>query len=108
MKKLRGTGTEEFSFCKIHNTYPAENEPCWKCIDNFAADNQEPMIKDEEMHPLDFVTKCNNVNLSPHHFGGRDTWKDVLMLSCNIIENLIEENGDLTHTLYKISNLLPE
>ena len=25
----------KYSYCKIHNTYPANDEPCWSCINEY-------------------------------------------------------------------------
>ncbi len=59
MNNLFGT-----SYCKIHNTHPLDDEPCWACIrvfggnlnpsENCAAENQEH----RKLCRIDKVTLC--------------------------------------------------
>ena len=30
--------SETISYCKLHGTHPADNEPCWQCINQFNDD----------------------------------------------------------------------
>lgn len=40
------------SYCKMHNTYPNDNEPCWQCINKFGDDKLQAELEKHRWIPV--------------------------------------------------------
>ncbi len=52
---------EIYSYCKMHNTYPQADEPCWACIRQFT---------DKTLNPSDSIAAENQENTKPCRVDG--------------------------------------
>ena len=89
----------KYSYCKIHNTYPANDEPCWSCINEYERKRleSEPEPTEFDWEKVNEITQDDIISMTMDFEHKRATASEIadrIAKRCDIVQTIMQKNID--------------